>query len=71
MKITLDVQPTDSATRDDDLASSHWLKTCPVCSRRCGHKVWLPYPDAFGVRKVDGKLIPQSHCRQCRHAKPA
>lgn len=47
---------------------SHWLKSCPQCSRYAGHPVFKPYPDAFGESQARGDHHKgaQSWCLECR-----
>lgn len=48
---------------DDDTKLLRSLSTCP----HCGHKGWVGV--SFGVRRMgDGRVIPQSWCRECRKA---
>lgn len=56
----------DAMGNGDALCKSHWLKTCPSCSRRAGYLVWLPYPEAFGVSTKRARSGAQSHCTRCR-----
>jgi hypothetical protein len=53
-----------------DLTKSHWMKSCPECSRKAGRVVFLPYPEAFGEsekRETQQHKGAQSWCTKCRH----
>lgn len=54
----------DSKKRVKNWREARW-KTCPRCSRREGVHVYLLFPAAFGetgLRKLGGKVVPQSDC---------
>lgn len=58
-----------NTTIEIDLGVSHWLKSCPECSRRIGALVFKPYPDAFGQsvkRENQEHRGAQPWCFECR-----
>lgn len=42
-------------------------KTCPRCSSEQGRFMWRTM-DQYAFRIVNGKLLPQSWCNECRHS---
>lgn len=49
-----------------DLGRRIISKTCPRCSAERGHFVWHSM-DRYSYRILNGKLMPQSWCDECRH----
>lgn len=47
---------------------SHWMKSCPECSRNARYPVFKLYPEAFGasVARGDHHAGAQSWCLECR-----
>lgn len=67
MKIAIDFEHTVDLNPN----YSHWLKSCPRCSKKAGMVVFKLYPADFGESEArgPGKAGAQSHCLKCRGEK--
>ncbi len=64
----------DSFKEETDLSKSHWLKSCPECSRKAGQVVYKKYPEDFGESEAESRQTQthrgsQSWCSECRSTK--